>query len=109
MKNELSVKGEQKWGAGGYKDEKKTVRENKPSFINTEGIGSNNFVGIGGGSSTSSSTYDKYSNNNNNTRNRKKEEDLNPENQEKKKLMKDLFGGLDGSSNEEKPKKDKEI
>ena len=106
MKNELNVKGEQKWGASGYKEEKKEVRNNKPSFINTEGIGSNNFVGIGGGSTTSSSTYDKYSNNNTNSnRNRKKEEDLNPENQEKKKLMKDLFGGLDGSSNEEKPKK----
>ena len=105
MKSELNVRGEQKWGAGGYKEETKKVPE-KPSFINTQGIsssnnmGNNNFVGIGGtnsGYSNSSSTYNK---------NKKKNEDLNPDNQEKKKLMKDLFGGLGGEDeNEEKPKK----
>ena len=110
MKNELNVRGEQKWGAEGYKDESKKIPE-KPSFINTQGIGSsnifnnggsNNFVGISGGNNSgygtgSSSTYSH--------RNKKKEEDLNPDNQEKKKLMKDLFGGLGGDDNEEKPKK----
>ena len=110
MKNELNVRGEQKWGAEGYKDESKKIPE-KPSFINTQGIGSsnifnnggsNNFVGISGGNNSgygtgSSSTYSH--------RNKKKEEDLNPDNLEKKKLMKDLFGGLGGDDNEEKPKK----
>jgi len=110
MKNELNVRGEQKWGAEGYKDESKKIPE-KPSFINTQGIGSSNifnnggsnsFVGISGGSNSgygtsSSSTYSH--------RNKKKEEDLNPDNLEKKKLMKDLFGGLGGDDNEEKPKK----
>ena len=110
MKNELNVRGEQKWGAEGYKDESKKIPE-KPSFINTQGIGSSNifnnggsnsFVGISGGNNSgygtgSSSTYSH--------RNKKKEEDLNPDNLEKKKLMKDLFGGLGGDDNEEKPKK----
>ena len=114
MKNELNVRGEQKWGAEGYKDESKNKPE-RPSFLNTQGIdssnilnnkGNNNFVGISGGSnsgfmSSSSSNY-----NNNSYRNKKKEEDLNPDNQEKKKLMKDLFGGFGGSDdNEEKSKK----
>ena len=39
MKSELSVRGEQKWGASGYKDETKKEPE-RPSFINTQGISS---------------------------------------------------------------------
>ena len=113
MKNELNVRGEQKWGAQGYKEEKKVFE--KPSFINTQGIsssnmsGNNNFIGIGGnkdsgiGNSSSSYNYDKYSK-------KKKEEELNPENQEKKKLMKGLFYGLGGANEEEeKPKKPKKV
>ena len=112
MKSELNVRGEQKWGAEGYKDETRRIPE-KPSFINTQGISSssnmginsgNNFVGIGGGNtgyiSSSSSNYEKYN------KNKKKNEDLNPDNQEKKKLMKGLFGGLGGEDdNEEKQRK----
>ena len=107
VKSELSVKGEQKWGAEGYKEEPK--KPEKPSFINTQGISSssNMFSGLenrnySGNNETgysSSSNYEKS-----NSR-RKKEEDLNPENQAKKNLMKGLFGGLGGDDNEEKPKK----
>ena len=95
MKTELSVKGEQKWGAEGYKEEKK----DKPSFI----------------TSNSSSSYNSYSNKNNESNNisssnyekkttRKKEQELNPDNQEKRKLMKGLFYGM-GDGEEEKPQK----
>ena len=107
VKSELSVKGEQKWGAEGYKEEPK--KPEKPSFINTQGISSssNMFSGLenrnySGNNETgysSSSNYEKS-----NSR-RKKEEDLIPENQAKKNLMKGLFGGLGGDDNEEKPKK----
>ena len=99
MKTELSVKGEQKWGAEGYKEEKK----DKPSFINTHGI------------SNSSSSYNSYSNKNNDSNNisssnyekkttKKKELELNTDNQEKRKLMKGLFYGM-GDGEEEKPQK----
>ena len=94
MKSELNVKGEQKWGAEGYKEDVK--KQEKPSFINLQGI------------SSSSSGYDDWkkdssSYNKGNKKNNKKnkEEELNPENQEKIKLMNELFGG----GNEKKPKK----
>ena len=99
MKNELNVKGEQKWGAEGYKEE--TKKSDKPSFINLQGISSSN------------SGYDnwKKDNNNNNSSNnynkkntkKNKEEELNPESQEKRKLMDELFGGM--GNGEKKPKK----
>ena len=98
MKNELNVKGEQKWGAEGYKEE--TKKSDKPSFINLQGISSSN------------SGYDnwKKDNNNNSSNNynkkntkKNKEEELNPESQEKRKLMDELFGGM--GNGEKKPKK----
>ena len=112
MKNELNVRGEQKWGAEGYKEETKKTFE-RPTFINTQGISSsniinnkdnNNFIGIGSsrdagiGNSSSSYNYEK-------SNRKKKEEELNPENQGKKKLMKGLFHGLGGDDEEEKPKR----
>ena len=113
MKNELNVRGEQKWGAEGYKEETKKTFE-RPAFINTQGISSsnvvnnnanNNFIGIGssrdaglGSTSSSSYNYEKYNR-------KKREEELNPENQEKKNLMKGLFYGIGGGVEEEKPKR----
>ena len=96
MKNELSVRAEQKWGAEGYKEETKKEAE-RPTFINTQGIssssmysdsGNNNYAGISGNKDGgfSSSNYEY--------RKKKREEELNPENQAKKNLMKGLFGGL---------------
>ena len=98
MKNELSVRGEQKWGAEGYKEEKK---QEKPSFISS--INNNNNRGFDGGiymgssNNTSSSNYEK-----NNKNRRKKEEELNPDSIEKKKLMLNLFGGMGDGSEEKK-------
>ena len=97
MKNELNVKGEQKWGAEGYKEE--TKKSDKPSFINLQGISSSN------------SGYDNWKKDNNNSSNnynkkntkKNKEEELNPESQEKRKLMDELFGGM--GNGEKKPKK----
>ena len=93
MKSELKVKAEQKWGKEGYKGE--TKKEEKPSFINLQGISSSS-------QGYSGKTYDNYKNQGN--KRTKKEEELNPESQEKKQLMKELFGGLSGDT-EEKPKK----
>ena len=104
MKNELSVKGEQKWGAEGYKEE--TKKSEKSNFINTQSISSssNMFTGMENNGYSNSS-----SNNERNNRRKKNEEDLNPENQAKKNLMKGLFGGLGGDDVEEKPKKTQNI
>jgi AP-4 complex subunit epsilon-1 len=104
MKNELSVKGEQKWGAEGYKEE--TKKAEKSNFINTQSISSssNMFTGMENNGYSNSS-----SNNERNNRRKKNEEDLNPENQAKKNLMKGLFGGLGGDYVEEKPKKTQNI
>ena len=58
MKNELSVKGEQKWGAEGYKEE--TKNSEKSNFINTQSISSssNMFTGMeNNGYVNSSSNY----------------------------------------------------
>ena len=106
MKNELSVRGEQKWGAEGYKEEAKKSNE-RPAFINTQGISSNDNIGflgglnVGKGNSSSSNNYEKNNK-------RKKEEELNPESQGRRKLMKGLFHGLGGDDEEEeKPKRTK--
>ena len=110
MKNELNVRGEQRWGAEGYKEEAKK-NSDRPNFINTQGIssssmfgeqGNSNFSGISSGNKDggfSSSNYDGG------YHRKKKEEDLNPENQAKKNLMKGLFGGLGGEEEESKPQK----
>ena len=110
MKNELNVRGEQRWGAEGYKEEAKK-NSDRPNFINTQGIssssmfgeqGNSNYSGISSGNKDggfSSSNYDGG------YHRKKKEEDLNPEKQEKKNLMKGLFGGLGGEEEESKPQK----
>ena len=110
MKNELNVRGEQRWGAEGYKEEAKK-NSDRPNFINTQGIssssmfgeqGNSNYSGISSGNKDggfSSSNYDGG------YHRKKKEEDLNPENQAKKNLMKGLFGGLGGEEEESKPQK----
>ena len=110
MKNELSVKAEKKWDIEGYKGETKNIPE-KPSMLNIQSIGSNNtdiknnsifnngksenYAGIS--SESQKGGTDFYVNNsisnNLNKKNKKKEEEYDPN---KKKLMNDLFGGLDG-------------
>ena len=93
MKNELSVKGAQKWGAEGYKDEKK--KEEKKNVYSNTFNDFNNFQ------------KPKYENTNNTKKNdKKREEELetNPDYIEKKKLMKGLFGGLDDSDNKQETK-----
>ena len=97
MKSELSVKGEQKWGEKGYQGE--TKKEEKPSFFSTQGISSSS-QGYNTGKSYENSNF----NSNKGNKRLKKEEELNPESQEKKQLMKELFGGMSGES-EDKPKK----
>ena len=95
MKAELKVKAEQKWGVEGYKEEAK--KEEKPSFLNLQGISSSS-RGYGGNNYESNKSY-----NNQGNKRIKKEEELNPESQEKKQLMKELFGGFSGEK-EDKPK-----
>ena len=106
MKSELNVRGEQKWGAQGYKEETKKSMD-KPNYINTQGISSSSNLFNNGNSNKESSSYSKYDKN---SSKRNKEEELNPENQAKKTLMKGLFGGIGGEEeNEEKPEKQKKI
>ena len=96
MKNELNVKGEQKWGAEGYKEEIKKFE--KPSFINTiQSISSQP------SNDTKGNDYN-YDRNIKNNR-KKKEEELNPDNQDKIKLMKGLFGPMSGEDKTPKIKK----
>ena len=104
MKSELNVRGEQKWGAQGYKEETKKSMD-KPNYINTQGISSSSNLFYNGNSNKESSSSSKYDKN---SSKRNKEEELNPENQAKKTLMKGLFGGIGGEEeNEEKPEKQK--
>ena len=106
MKSELNVRGEQKWGAQGYKEETKKSMD-KPNYINTQGISSSSNLFYNGNSNKESSSSSKYDKN---SSKRNKEEELNPENQAKKTLMKGLFGGIGGEEeNEEKPEKQKKI
>ena len=106
MKSELNVRGEQKWGAQGYKEETKKSMD-KPNYINTQGISSSSNLFYNGNSNKESSSSSKYDKN---SSKRTKEEELNPENQAKKTLMKGLFGGIGGEEeNEEKPEKQKKI
>ena len=110
MKNELNVRGEQKWGAEGYKEETKKMSE-RSNYINTQGISSSNIYNDPtnssyGGISGSGNTGYGSSNSENYHSKKKKEEELNPENQAKKNLMKGLFGGL-GGEEESKPQKTK--
>ena len=99
MKNELSVKAEKKWGEEGYKNDDKKTHE-KPSMFNIQSIGSSNSNVQNNRSSQNQNggNYDYYANNsmNNKNLNKKKVEEYDPNSQQKKKLMNDLFGGLDG-------------
>ena len=52
MKNELNVRGEQKWGAEGYKEETKKMPE-RTNYVNTQGISSSNLYN----DSTNSNSY----------------------------------------------------
>ena len=111
MKNELSVRAEQKWGAEGYKEETKKAAE-RPTFINTQGISSSNMYGDTGNNSYAGISGNKdggfsSSNYEGGYHKKKREEDLNPENQAKKNLMKGLFGGLGGEEEESKPQRTK--
>ena len=111
MKNELSVRAEQKWGAEGYKEETKKAAE-RPTFINTQGISSSNMYGDTGNNSYAGISGNKdggfsSSNYEGGYHKKKREEDLNPENQAKKNLMKGLFGGLGGEKEESKPQRAK--
>ena len=91
MKNELNVKGEQKWGATGYKEEVK--REEKPSFINS-------LQSVSSQRGNESRGLDNFNNDKKGIRNKKKnEEELNPDSQDKIKLMKGLFGPMGGEEN----------
>ena len=106
MKSELNVRGEQKWGAQGYKEETKKSMD-KPNYINTQGISSSSNLFYNGNSNKESSSSSKYDKN---SSKRNKEEELNPENQAKKTLMKGLFGGIGGEEeSEERPEKQKKI
>ena len=128
MKNELNVKAEKKWGEEGYKNETKNTHE-KTSMINVQSIGSSNsnvqnnsifnngksenYAGISS-QNQNSGNYDHYANNSMNSKNfnKKKVEEYDPNSQQKKKLMNDLFGGLDGqetkTKKENKKKNNKE-
>ena len=96
MKSELNVKAEQKWSVQGYKEEKKNYE--KPGYLSIEGI-SNKTILESNKISTSSNTYK--------TSKTKKKEDLIPENQEKKKLIKDLFDGMGGEEKKSTKKQNK--
>ena len=128
MKNELNVKAEKKWGEEGYKDETKNSHE-KPSMIPIQSIDSSNsnfqnnsifnngksenYSGISS-QNQNGGNYDYYANNSMNSKNlnKKKIEEYDPNSQQKKKLMNDLFGGLDGqetkTKKENKKKNNKE-
>ena len=116
MKTELSVRAEKKWDVEGYKEKTKNTPEN-PSMFNLQSIGSSdnnnnkkdgkfeNYAGIS--SQNQKGNYDYYANNSmNNKYSKKKEEEYDPNSQQKKKLMNELFGGLDGNVQETKPKKE---
>ena len=117
MKSELNVKVEKKWDMEGYKSDDKNKSE-KPSYMsNIQSIGSSsnkdgkidNYSGI---IRNPQNIYDHYASNsmNNKYLNKKKEEEYDPNSQQKKKLMNELFGGLDTQDNSnKKEKKDKKI
>ena len=99
MKNELNVKAEKKWGEEGYiKDDKDNDKKWGIETIKIESIESNNYGKI------EKNDYNSYKNNN--IKSSKKVEEVDPN---KKKLMLDLFGGLDGDVQPEKKSNKKNI
>ena len=115
MKSELNVKAEKKWDVEGYKTDSKNTE--KSSFIsNLQAISSSNNIkndksGNYSGISNNPSNLDYYASNsvNNKYMNKKNEEEYDPNSQQKKKLMNDLFGGLDTTDTSKKEKKNKKI
>ena len=105
IKSELNVKAEKKWDMGGYKGETKKSSE-KSQMTNLQSIGgerSDNYSGVSN-QNQNGGNYDHYANNSmNNINNKKKKiEEYDPNSQQKKQLMKDLFGGMDGSESNTK-------
>ena len=93
IKNELNVKAEKKWGTEGYKGENKNSDEKYSNSVPDSN--SKNYSGISNQNQKGDSDY--YSNNSiSKYLDKKKEEEYDPNSQQKKKLMNDLFGGLDG-------------
>jgi hypothetical protein len=104
IKSELNVKAEKKWDLEGYKGEIKKSSE-KPQMTNMQSIGgvkSDNYSGVSS-QNQNGGNYDHYANNSMNNINKKKKiEEYDPNSQQKKQLMKDLFGGMDGSESNTK-------
>lgn len=99
MKNELNVKAEKKWGEEGYiKDDKDNDKKWEIETIKIESIESNNYG--------KNEKNDYNNNNNNNKKSSKKVEEVDPN---EKKLMLDLFGGLNGDAKPEKKNNKKNI
>ena len=103
MKNELNVKAEKKWGEEGYK-------KNEDSNDNKWGIDTIKIQSIEGDNQDVKKDF--YSDNN--KKNKKTKKPIEEEDPNKKKLMIDLFGGMNGdvqpekkiSKNKPEPKKE---
>ena len=100
MKNELNVKAEKKWGEEGYiKEDKDNEKKWGIETIKIESIEGNDY-----NKKNDKNDYDI--NKNNNKKSKKKVEEVDPS---KKKLMLDLFGGLNGDVQPEKKNNKKGI
>jgi hypothetical protein len=95
MKNELRVKAEKKWGEEGYKNNEKE-KENK------WGLESIKIESIEDNSNDKKLDEKKYSYYENNKINKKPKKIIEEEDPNKKKLMLDLFGGINDDSQTEK-------
>ena len=91
MKNELNVKAEKKWGEEGYK-------KNEDSNDNKWGIDTIKIQSIEGDNQDVKKDF--YSDNN--KKNKKTKKQIEEEDPNKKKLMLDLFGGMNGDAQPEK-------
>ena len=95
IKSELNVKAEKKWDIEGYKEENK----NPSGKSNLNDSNNKNYSGVSSQNQTEGENYyssNSTSNKINKNINKKNEEEFDPNSQQKKKLMNDLFGGLDG-------------
>ena len=100
MKNELNVKAEKKWGEEGYiKEDKDNEKKWGIETIKIESIEGNDY-------NKKNDKNDYNINKNNNKKSIKKVEEVDPN---KKKLMLDLFGGLNGDVQPEKKNNKKGI
>ena len=94
MKNELRVKAEKKWGEEGYKGNDKEKEKWGVETIKIESI-----EGTYNNKNSNEKGYSYYENNRTDKKPKKIVEEEDPN---KKKLMQDLFGGIDGNSQPEK-------